>query len=116
MKHFLIFSLIFVFSSLLVFGQTADEEVARLQKHLGVSEQTKITPAPGASLPKSTQPLRVFIATGLDLTVHENFVRRIDKWNKSGDAKKYGSLELVSDISQAQVILARYTLTDQSRT
>ena len=96
-------------------AQTATEEIKQLQEHLGVSEQTKIKPATNLILQTSNKPLKIYLATGLDMKVRDNFVRWMEKWNKSGDAKKYGLLDAVSDISQADVVLARYTLNEKSR-
>jgi hypothetical protein len=98
-----------------VCGQTATEEIIQLREHLGLTEQAKILPSTSPSLGTIRGPLNVFIATGLDMKVHDNFIRWIEKWNKSGDANKYGSLNLVSDIDHAEIVLARYTLNIQAR-
>ncbi len=102
--------------SYVTFAQTTAEEIKRLQEFLGVSEQTKIKPATNPTLQTSDKPLKVHIAMGLDMQVRDNFLRWIEKWNKSGDAKKYGSLEVVSEISEADIVLARYTLNESVRT
>ncbi len=114
-KLFFLMSVLLLCSSAML-AQSATEEIKQLREHLGVSEQTKIKPATNLILQTSDKPLKVYLATGLDMKVRDNFVRWMEKWNKSGDAKKYGLLEVVSDISQADIVLARYTLNEKSRT
>lgn len=92
-------------------AQTTKEEFARLRQHLAVSEEIPITLAESSSLPDD-RPLKLYIATGLDMAVHANFTKWIDEWNRK-DGKKYGAIEVVSELSQADVILARYTLRDK---
>ena len=112
----LIFLLLFIaFCSLQAFSQTAAEEITQLREQLGVGEQTKITPATDKTLKFSTAGIKVFIATGLDMKIHDNFVNWIEKWNRSSDAKKFGTVEVTSDLNRADVALARYTLNAQAR-
>jgi hypothetical protein len=92
-------------------GQNANEELARLREHLTVPDSTPIKLANSSALP-SGQSLKVYIATGLDVGVRGNFIKWMDEWNKK-DGKKYGMVELVSDMSQAEIILARYTLREK---
>lgn len=88
MKKLILFLVLFVAFSLHVLAQTASEEIQQLKDHLGVSDQAKITPANSSGLTSLTWPLKAYIATGLDMKVHDNFARWIDKWNSSDDAKK----------------------------
>lgn len=95
-------------------AQTADEELARLRQHLGVPEGTQITTAANAVIP-NVSPLKVFVAVGLDTTVRDNYVRWFKDWNgKQG--KKYGQIDLVDEMSKADIILARYVLRDHIST
>jgi hypothetical protein len=116
MRKLLFLTVVLLFCSSATLAQTPTEEIQRLQELLGVSEQTKIKPATNLTLQTTDKPLKIYIATGLDMKVRENFLRWIEKWNKSGDVKKYGSLEVVSDISEADIVLARYTLNENART
>jgi len=114
-KLFFLMSLLLV-SSCITFAQTPGDEIKHLQEVLGVSEQTQIKLATNSSLQTSDKALKVYIATGLDMKVHENFLGWIRKWNNSSDAKKYRSLEVVTEISEADIVLARYTLNENIRT
>ena len=53
--------------------------------------------------------MKVYVATGQDNDLHEVFVRRISEWNKK-NGLKFGRLEIVSDIPEAQVVLAWYSI------
>jgi hypothetical protein len=86
-------------------AQTMEQEVARVREQLGVSDSTPISL--GDSKLSSANPLKVYIAVGLDMEVRKRTVKRIDDWNKH-DAAKYGALTIVSDLSQADVILCHY--------
>lgn len=112
-------SLIVTFAVLLLLcvsalGQTMNEELDRLREHLGVPADTPIKLATSSTLPDKT-PLKVYVATGLDIKVRDKFAEWIEKWNKE-EAKRLGSLEQISDITQADVILSRYTLQEQVST
>lgn len=67
--------------------------------------------ASSSNLPVKT-PLKVYVATGLDIKVRDKFAEWIQKWNKD-EAKKLGNLEQVSDITDAEIILSRYTLQEK---
>lgn len=95
-------------------GQTMNEELSRLRAHLGVPADTSIQLANSSALPDKN-PLKVYVATGLDIKVRDKFAEWIEKWNKE-EAKNLGSLEQVSDIAQADIILSRYTLQEQVST
>jgi hypothetical protein len=50
------------------------------------------------------------------MVVRDNFLRHIEKWNKSGDARTFGTLEGVSELNRGDIVMARYTVNTQSRT
>jgi len=97
-------------------GQSQDtqSELANLRKHLELPDSTPIKLSLSSTLPPN-RPLNVFIAVGLDVGVRGNFSRWLAEWNKK-DGKRHGLVSLVSEISQAQVILARYALRDRVTT
>jgi len=97
-------------------GQSQDtqSELANLRKHLELPDSTPIKLSLSSTLPPN-RPLNVFIAVGLDVGVRGNFSRWLAEWNKK-DGKRHGLVNLVSEISQAQVILARYALRDRVQT
>lgn len=104
------------FGSTFVQSQSASEEIAMLQKHLGVAESVSIKPNLDATILKSSESLKVYLAMGLDLKVSQNFMGWVSRWNESGDSKKHGKIEIVSDLLKCDVVLARYTLNEQART
>jgi hypothetical protein len=93
-------------------AQTMQEEVARVRDQLGVSESTPITLADSPTLP-TANPLRLYLALGLDMEVRKRTIERIDDWNKH-DAQKYGALNIVSELSQADVILIHFSARDRA--
>jgi len=92
-------------------SQNTTEELARLREHLSLPDSTSIKVATSSAL-STRRPLNVYIATGLDLGVRNNFTKWLDEWNKK-DGRKYGTVEIVTDLTQADVILARYTLREK---
>ena len=92
-------------------AQNTTEELARLREHLSLPDSTSLKLANSSALP-TDRPLKVYIATGLDMGVRNNFSKWLDEWNKK-DARKYGTVEIVTKLSQADVILARYTVREK---
>jgi hypothetical protein len=88
-------------------GQSIDVELVKLREFLKVPASTQIVPST-APLPRAAD-LKVFIATGSERDIYQVFVRRIDEWNKKNGAK-FGRLKVVSDVSEAQVVLAWYSI------
>ena len=86
-------------------AQSMDAELTKLRQLLDVQSSTEIVPST-ASLPANS-PIRVFLAVGPDPKIQNTFTNRIAEWNKK-DGLKYGRVELVSNLSDADVILARY--------
>jgi hypothetical protein len=104
-KTILALALLFGFS-VTGFGQDKEHELRYLRSILGVSRETPIIKAGSLKLPE-VSPLKVFIATNTEVKVRDKLVEWIDKWNAE-DGKKYGAIEVVEQVSQATVILARY--------
>jgi hypothetical protein len=44
--------------------------------------------------------------------VRNNFTKWLDEWNKK-DGRKYGIVEIITDIAQSDVILARYAMREK---
>lgn len=95
-------------------GQTVDRELAALRDHLTLPDTTNLAPADALALPDGN-PLRVHLATGLDLKARENIERWIGEWNAK-DGKRQGALEVLPASAGAQIVLARYTVRDKVRT
>jgi hypothetical protein len=81
------------------------DEFVRLREQLNVSSSISVTLAELKGFP-SANPLKIYLAIE-DPKVSESLVEWISEWNKDNGAK-YGTLEIVSDISKADVYLARY--------
>jgi hypothetical protein len=88
-------------------AQSIDVELQKLREFLKLPDTTGILPST-APLPKFN-PLKVFVATGADTDLHKVFLSRINNWNKK-NGLKHGSIEVVSNVSEAQVILAWYSV------
>jgi hypothetical protein len=87
-------------------GQFSKLEVSRLHERLKLPATATITTALGAKLPASPA-LKVYVATSNSDPTYKYFVESFDKWNKK-DGRSYGPIQAVSDLSQADVILALY--------
>lgn len=96
-------SLAFVSSAAV--GQTSGE-VAKLRQLLNVPPATIIVGSSSSKLPTGI-PLKIYVATGKDDSARNRFVKWIDKWNR-GEGKQYGTIEVTSDLSQADIVIARY--------
>jgi hypothetical protein len=94
-------------------AQTPDEELAVLRQLLSIPESMSLAPSPYPQLP-TAGPVKVFVATGLDMGVRQNFFRWIEEWNRK-DAKKHGQITLVSVAALADVVLARYVDRDKAQ-
>jgi hypothetical protein len=93
-------------------GQKDAAELARLRMQMGVSETAPITTAGAPTLP-AERPLRVYVSTAGDASASQEVLLSIKKINEKPD--KYGSIEVVDDLSKANVILVHYELTEKRR-
>lgn len=96
----------------LALGQKDAAELARLRMQIGVSEATPITIAGARALP-SERPLKVYVSTAGDGSASQEVLLSIRKINEKLD--KYRSIEVVNDLSKANVILLHYELTEKRR-
>lgn len=92
--------------SLATAGQTSRGEIARLSERLNVPPSTSIINSSAARLPAGAS-LKIYIAAEQDKTAYERFVKWADKWNRNEGAR-HGSLQIVRDLTQADIILARF--------
>jgi hypothetical protein len=89
-------------------GQDSQDQLGKLRRHLGVSDDTVIRTSLINPTVPNTRPLKVALAFGLDVKVTQNFVKWVQEdWN-DWEAKKRGRIELVDDINEAEVVLVRY--------
>lgn len=89
-------------------AQTNQDELKALRQHLGLPENAKIEMADSPGLPAATD-LKVFLAFGLDMGVRGNFRDWVEEWNRK-EGKKHGAIQIVKDQTDADIILARYTV------
>lgn len=113
MRKFAVVQLLLFFIPIMAGGQTLKEELAGLREQLDLPESTRIVMADSTVLPAGT--LKVFLAVGFDMELRKNLLGRIEEWNKK-KGKQLGLVESVSDISQADVVLAKYIVQEQVRT
>jgi len=95
-------------------AETPEEEIGRLREHLHIAESIPVSLANLPALPAGS-PLRTYIATGLDTGVRQNLVGWIGDWNKK-KGKKYGIIQIVDTLDDAEVILARYMVRERATT
>jgi hypothetical protein len=95
-------------------GQGNAEELNALRTHLGLPDGATIALAPSSQIEKLGS-LKVYLAFRLDTGVRNNFLNWIDGWNRR-DGKRRGLLEIVPELGQADVILARYVALDKVTT
>ncbi len=89
-----------------VYSQDIRIELGRLLERLNLPRSTPIEAVKTESLPKTTS-LKVYLYTGGSVKVERAFRREIEEWNTK-DSQRYGRLEIVGDLTQAELILARY--------
>ena len=94
-------SLLFVTATAV--GQTG--EYGKLREWLGVSPATIILSSSQSKLPAGS--LKVYLATGKDENARSYYASWVEKWNRN-EGQKAGLLEVVSDLSQADLIIARF--------
>lgn len=81
------------------------DDFARLREQLSVSPSIPIVLAESKNLPAGN-PLKLYLAIE-DKDVTVSIIKWVDKWNSDAGAK-FGSIEVVSEMTKADVYLARY--------
>lgn len=94
-----------------VFAQSPEEELTLLKQYLDLPPESNFSLSPQSKIPNSN-PLKIFIGTGLDMIPKQNYLRWIDKWNKK-DGKKKGIIQVVDSVQEAELILARISLKEK---
>jgi hypothetical protein len=92
------------------FGQKDAAELARLRIQLGLSRAIPIKIAGAQALP-SERPLKVFLSTASDGLAYKEVLLSIQKINARPE--KYGAIEVVDDLSKANVVLVHYELSEK---
>ena len=83
-----------------------DAEYVKLRDFLDLNAATVILPSSPSKL-TATAPFKIYLATGEDQKGREHLDKLIDKWNH-GEASQLGKLEVVVELEQADLIIARY--------
>jgi hypothetical protein len=94
---------------------STEAELEKLRRFLALPAEARLTVAPVATLPAGSS-LKVFLAMGLDVRVRENIARWVEEWNRKDAGKAKRTLVLVTELAEAQVVLAREVDTDKART
>lgn len=81
------------------------DEFALLREQLKIAPSFPVALAESNTLPTGN-PLKVYIAVE-DPKITDSLVEWVKKWNKENGVK-YGSIDIVSDMSKADVLLASY--------
>jgi hypothetical protein len=113
-RAFVVAVLLSVTSKAIGYAQGSAEELIALRSHLELPEAVTIRLAPSSQIEKQGS-LNVHLAFGLDTGVRNNFMKWINTWNRR-DGRRRGMLEIVPELAQADVILARYTVLDKATT
>jgi hypothetical protein len=81
------------------------DEFSRLREQLNIPPSVPVEKAESKALPAGN-PLKMFLAIE-NRQITDSFVAWVEKWNKD-KGLKYGSIQIVSDMSAADVFLVRY--------
>ena len=92
-----------------VFAQTDKKEVINLRKQIKIPDKDILRSNENAKLPAGDS-LKIFLAIKRSGSEAEHFEKWVDEWNKE-DGDKYGKLEVVKDISKANVVLTQFVST-----
>jgi len=84
-------------------GQKESEYLGLLAREAG---SKSVAEAKSGALPAGA-PLKVFVLVPRQSDVWSNFLEWVEEWNRT-EGEKYGRVEVVSDASRADVILARF--------
>lgn len=114
-KSVLVVCALVLLSTSAVHGQEqANQRETALRTHLRLPDSAVIRIPVQQTLP-AANPMKVALAFGIDVEVFRNFVKWVnDDWNKKGDAKKYGVIQLIDEVADADVVLARFLQRDRS--
>lgn len=98
-------------SGLLVFCGWAQTELdageqVRLRELLRVNPTAKISLNPTAALPPAAS-LKVYLGFGFDFATRNQLARWIERWNPK-QGQQFGRLEIVEDLTAAQIILSGF--------
>jgi hypothetical protein len=92
-------------------SQSPVDEAHLIRRHLRVPATTEIVLAHTPKLP--TEPVRVYLAVGLDSSVRDYFRRSVDGWNRDQRGPtRYVSL--ARRLEEANIVILRFELPDRA--
>lgn len=92
-----------------VLAQTDEKEVINLRKQIKIPDRDTLRSNENAKLPDGDS-LKIFLAIKRSGSEAEHFKKWVEEWNKE-DGDRYGKLEIVKDISKADVVLTQFIST-----
>lgn len=87
-------------------AQLGDRELSELRKIASIPKDEIVRTKSGGSIADS-KPLKVYLAVKLPGSDKKNLEKLVAKWNRDEGAT-YGLLEIVDDVSKAEVVLAEF--------
>ena len=96
------------------FAQSNAKEISNLREHLKISDTEPIRLNTDIKLPAGNS-LKIFLMVERQGAEAKRFEKWVQDWNKK-DAAKFGKLEIASDISQADIVLAHFVSADSKLT
>jgi hypothetical protein len=106
MKLVILTLVVFLSTALSVSAQLKDYEIKNLRKQINISDKDIVRPNKNAGL-SAAKPLKIFLAIKRAGSVAKYFEKWIKDWNKQ-EGDRYGKLERVTDISNADVVLTQF--------
>jgi len=107
---FVAFALVIFFSTVGgVFAQTDEKEVINLRKQIKIPDKDILRSNENAKFPAGNS-LKIFLAIKRRGSEAEHFEKWVEEWNRE-DGDKYGKLEVVKDVSKADIVLTQFVST-----
>jgi len=106
MKLVILTLVVFLSTALSVSAQLKDYEIKTLRKQINISDKDIVRPNKNAGL-SAAKPLKIFLAIKRAGSVAKYFEKWIKDWNEQ-EGDRYGKLERVTDISNADVVLTQF--------
>jgi len=106
MKFVILTLVVFLSTALSVSAQLKDYEIKTLRKQMNISDKDVVRPNKNAGL-SAAKPLKIFLVIKRAGSVAKYFEKWIKDWNEQ-EGDRYGKLERVTDISNADVVLTQF--------
>ncbi|HMQ05390.1 MAG TPA: hypothetical protein PKD26_15850 [Pyrinomonadaceae bacterium] len=87
-------------------AQVSQPELSELQKVAGIPSDEILRTVGSSPIPGS-KPLKIYLAIKMPGNAKKDLAKLAEKWNR-GEAAKFGPIEVVNDVNNADVILAEF--------